>query len=89
MGYENGVISLIGMNGEKLFDCPIHDTPVLLICANAKRLASVNCDDRIRLWSIEGGCECVDLDVRFMYEFTKAPTFISSQLSPFYSTCFQ
>jgi len=62
VGYENGVISLIGMNGEKLFDCPIHDTPVLLICANAKRLASVNCDDRIRLWSIEGGCECVDLD---------------------------
>ena len=69
MGYENGVISLIGMNGERSFECPIHDLPVLLICASAKHLASVDCDDRIRLWSIEDGREYIELNVRFRVEF--------------------
>ena len=64
MGYENGSISLINMNGEKSFDCSIHGSPVLFICASLKHLASVDCDDRILLWSIEEGSECIELEVR-------------------------
>ena len=64
MGYENGSISLINMNGEKSFDCSIHGSPVLFICASVKHLASVDCDDRILLWSIEEGSECIELEVR-------------------------
>ena len=64
VGYENGSISLISMTGERSFDYSIHDSPVMFVCSASNVFASVDCDNRVFIWSTKEDSECIELEVR-------------------------
>ena len=66
IGYEDGSVSLISITGEKCYEYSIHDSPVLFICSNSKQLASLDCSNRIFVWSTEERYECVELEVNLL-----------------------